>query len=93
MKQKFEANAILRVIGMDCLADELVEAGFRVDGAQQPDEYLGNRTIDIDLFNEYPIKKDVSAVVVGLDENFDYAKLCLACLYIQTGSKFVCTND
>ena len=35
----------------------------------------------------------MSAVVVGLDENFDYAKLCIACLYIQTGSKFVCTND
>jgi ribonucleotide monophosphatase NagD (HAD superfamily) len=36
----------------------------------------------------------IQAVLIALDQNFNYTKLCLASLYVQTGkAKLVCTNE
>lgn len=36
----------------------------------------------------------VGAVIVGLDTKFNYTKLCIASLYINTGgARFIATND
>ncbi len=37
---------------------------------------------------------EIKAVIVGLDTQFTYSKLCLASLYIsQGGAKFIATNN
>lgn len=35
----------------------------------------------------------MQAIVVGLDKAFSYAKLSIASLYLQSGVKFIATND
>ena len=50
---------------MQSLFDEVKESGFDTIGGQQRDSYLGDEPMDIDKFNNYPIEKDVKAVVVG----------------------------
>jgi ribonucleotide monophosphatase NagD (HAD superfamily) len=45
-------------------------------------------------FENYKLDPEIKAVVVGLDTQFTYTKLCLASLYINTGkAKFIATND
>lgn len=45
-------------------------------------------------FESYPIDLDVKAVVVGLDTQFTYTKMCIASLYLHTAqAKFIATNN
>ena len=68
---------------MDPLETHLNEHGFRLLGAQNPDPFLKDKPLDIDLFNNYPIDEEVRAVVVGHDVFINYTKISLASLYIQ----------
>ena len=50
--------------------------------------------MSLDEFEAYQLDPEIQAVVVGLDTEFTYSKLCIASLYIHTGkAKFIATND
>ena len=77
---------------MDAVKHELEEAGFKTSGGQDNAPFEKD-PISIDSFNSFPMDKDVGALLIGLDQNFDYTRLCLGSLYVQTGkAKMVCTN-
>jgi ribonucleotide monophosphatase NagD (HAD superfamily) len=59
----------------------------------EDEEGFYERNITIEDFDKIEIDPEVKAVVVGLDQRFTYAKLCLASLYISHGAKYICTND
>lgn len=80
------------MVGEDDLRSELEAVGIEVD-CSVPKEPLG-----IDGFNDYEIDANVQAVVVGLDRDFTYNKLCIATLYVQKceGKErlpFICTDN
>ena len=41
---------------------------------------------------QYQVDTDVQAVVVGIDFSFNYRKLAIASLYIQSGAEFIASN-
>ena len=71
----------VRVVGMPSMESDLNSFGLETDGCQNNAPFE-KEPISIDSFNNYPMDKDIGAVLVGLDYNFTYAKLCLASLYI-----------
>ena len=93
IKRFYPAVKSVRIVGMDPLKQELELAGLKVSGGQEACPF-GGELINIEKFNNYAMDADVDLVLVGLDQNFNYTKLCLASLYIQTGkAAFVCTNE
>lgn len=83
----------VRVVGMKSISKELAEVGIGSCGAEENEGFVGDRVMSLDEFEAYKLDPEVTAVVVGLDSNFNYAKLCIASLYIQAGAKFIATND
>lgn len=83
----------VRIVGSEALKEELESIGLKTTGCQDLEEFK-DTTITIDTFNNYKLDEDVGAVLVGLDQDYTYTKLCLASLYIQTGkAKFITTNE
>jgi HAD superfamily hydrolase (TIGR01450 family) len=72
----------LLAIGADGMRDELTEAGFEVEMARsvRPASPGG------------PLDRAYDAVVVGLDPEFDYARLAVAMSAVTTGARLVATN-
>ena len=56
----------VRYIGMNAVRQELEDAGFKTSGGQD-NRPFENDPITIDSFNNFPMDKDVGALLVGLD--------------------------
>lgn len=92
LKRKKERN--VHVIGMEGLCEELHNAGFRVSGGPSNDK----GTMTRDELAEYPFTEgngQIDAVVVGLDTDFNYRKLCIATVILQKFPEalLVATNE
>jgi len=48
--------------------------------------------VSADYFEKIQLDKDVGAVVVGIDYEFNYLKLIYASRYLQEGAHFIATN-
>jgi len=67
--------------------DEIEAAGFIVvteDSVQT--------TMTDDEFQSFQLDPRVKAVLVGIDFNFSYRRLCIASLYVQAGCKLIASN-
>lgn len=92
LKEKEKRN--VHVIGMEGLCEELRNAGFQVSGG--PSDNQGAMTRD--ELAVYPFTEgngQIDAVVVGLDTEFNYRKLCIATVLLQKypNALFVATNE
>lgn len=78
------------VIGKDSIKEELSKVGITAIGCEDDPGHL-----NFDQLQKYPIDRDVSAIIVGLDCNFTYSKLAIASLYLQQGKVelFSCNED
>jgi len=85
----------VHVIGTEGLCDEIRNAGFEVTGGPSMDRPGMSR----DELAEYPFSehgtRGVDAVVVGLDTDFNYRKLCVANVLLQRNPNalLVATNE
>jgi phosphoglycolate/pyridoxal phosphate phosphatase family enzyme len=83
----------VHVIGTQGLCDELTKTGFIVTGGPSEDVRSGMSRDELAAydFSEHP----VDAVVVGLDNEFNYRKLCIANVLLQRNpaALFVATNE
>lgn len=66
---------------MSSLQEELEAAGIKTIGAVENTPFE-KEPITIDAFNGHKLDEEVGAVLVGLDQDSTYTKLCLASLYI-----------
>jgi len=48
--------------------------------------------IDIDRWNQFKVRKNVSHVLCGFDPHFNLTKVCMASSYVNNGAKFIVTN-
>ena len=93
LKHKYPSFTKVWYVGNNSLKTELENAGFTAHSAGTPDPF-NDEPISIDKFNNYPMVDGIEACVIGLDQQFNYTKLCLASLYIQNmKAKFICTNN
>lgn len=84
----------VHVIGTRGLCDELTQTGFFVTGgpsAEDDRSGMSREELAAYDFSEHP----VDAVVVGLDNEFNYRKLCIANVLLQRNpdAHFVATNE
>lgn len=83
----------VHVIGTQGLCDELTKTGFVVTGGLSEDVRCGMSRDELAAydFSEHP----TDAVVVGLDTDFNYRKLCIANVLLQRNrdALFVATNE
>ena len=94
LKEKHPEIKKVRVLGMNSICKEMAEVGIQSCGGEEDEGFKSGKVMTIDDFENYHLDSEVSAVVVGLDTNFTYSKLCIASLYIHTGgAKFVACND
>lgn len=83
----------VHVIGTAGLCSEIQSAGFEVSGG--PDPISTPAGMSRDELAAYPFPEGhVDAVVIGLDNDFNYRKLCVATVLLQRNPKalFVATN-
>ena len=67
--------------------DEIEAAGFIVVTEDQVKTTIGD-----DEFQSFELDPLVKAVLVGIDFNFSYRRLCIASLYVQAGCKLIASN-
>jgi phosphoglycolate/pyridoxal phosphate phosphatase family enzyme len=83
----------VHVIGTEGLCTELVSTGFNVSGGNSKEEAGMSR----DQLASYDFHSldPINAVVVGLDTDFNYRKLCIANVLLQRNPEvlFVATNE
>jgi len=87
----------IHVIGTSGLCNELRDSGFRVTSGEETDP-AGMSREDLASYSfseEESDSKKVDAVVVGLDTDFSYRKLCIANVLLQRhpNAVFVATNE
>eukprot|EP00984_Skeletonema_dohrnii_P013341 scaffold5503_cov112-Skeletonema_dohrnii-CCMP3373.AAC.3 len=83
-KLKKDSDTITRVhvIGTAGLCSELQSAGFDISGGQDPVDTPSGMSRD-DLA-AYPFPEgEIDALVIGLDNDFNYRKLCIATVLLQ----------
>lgn len=86
----------MRVVGMNSIRAELASVGIESHGGEDHEGYSNGKIMNMDDFETYELDKDTNAVVVGLDTDFTYAKMCIANLYLTQPDKsvrFIATND
>ena len=87
------ASAKVHVIGTSGLCGEIMSAGFEVSGG--PDSLDTPSGMSRDELADYSFPEGaVDALVVGLDNDFNYRKLCIANVLLQRNpdALFVATN-
>ena len=85
--KNFAEDKVL-LIGENGFRSEIEAFGISV--CTIPPDDLG--TFSDDELTQFRCDPSVKAVVVGIDFNFTYKKLCIASLYIQNGCKFIASN-
>ncbi len=77
------------LIGMPGFLDEMQEAGIECvqTAVDTPDKIY-----DMGKFPDLKVDTSIDAVVVGIDLNIDYQKLCYASVLLQMGKKFLASN-
>lgn len=81
LKQNGE-KARVHVIGTSGLCSELKSAGFDISGGQDSIDTLGGMSRDELAAYAFPEGK-IDALVIGLDNDFNYRKLCIATVLLQ----------
>mmetsp|Transcript_27065 Transcript_27065/g.46005 ORF Transcript_27065/g.46005 Transcript_27065/m.46005 type:complete len:393 (+) Transcript_27065:94-1272(+) len=72
----------VHVIGTAGLCSELQSAGFDISGGQDPDDTPSGMSRD--ELAAYPFPEgEIDALVIGLDNDFNYRKLCIATVLLQ----------
>lgn len=92
-EQLQEKGKQVHVIGTQGLCDELTATGFQVSGGPS-EERAGMNREELAAYNFHELDP-VDAVVVGLDTDFNYRKLCIANVLLQRNPNalFVATNE
>ena len=93
LKEHLSDGKRVHVIGTQGLCDELVSTGFQVSGG--PSEERAGMSRDELAAYDFDALDPVDAVVVGLDTDFNYRKLCIANVLLQRNpdALFVATNE
>ena len=81
---------------MNSISSELAHVGIDSHGAEDHEGYINGKIMNMDDFESYALDQDTKAVVVGLDTNYTYAKMCIANLYLtqpDNSVRFIATND
>ncbi|KAL7451985.1 hypothetical protein ACHAWC_003730 [Mediolabrus comicus] len=81
LKQNGE-KARVHVIGTSGLCSELKNAGFDISGGQDPIDTPSGMSRDELAAYTFPEGK-IDALVIGLDNDFNYRKLCIATVLLQ----------
>jgi len=83
----------VHVIGSEGLCEELFKTGFKVSGGAS-EERAGMSRDELAAY-DFDALDPVDAVVVGLDTDFNYRKLCIANVLLQRNpyALFVATNE
>lgn len=89
-----ERQTRVHVIGTQGLCEELINTGFDVSGGPSLDTNAGMNREELAAF-DFDALGAVDAVVVGLDTDFSYRKLCIANVLLQQNPNalFVATNE
>lgn len=77
------------IVGMEGLMEETKEAGFTIVGGSEDNNKRVASEMD---FVQMPFEKDIDAVMIGYDMDFNYYKLAYASACLQKGAKFFATN-
>ncbi len=85
----FPAIKKVYLIGMEGLEVELEKAGIQCVTSCISTE---SKIFDMSSFTSLKVDQSIEAVVMGIDTNLDYQKLCYASVLIQQGKPFVATN-
>lgn len=84
----FPSNQKVFVVGMSGIVDELAAAGIRTLVDRDP-----NPSADSGSECKIRLERNVSAVVVGYDNQFTFTKLAKACSYAnQANCRLICCN-
>jgi 4-nitrophenyl phosphatase len=76
------------MIGMPGLKKKLIESGYEV--VYPPD--FGVSINDMQDFCSFDVDKDIKAVIIAFDLNFDYYSALYCCACIQNGADFIGIN-
>lgn len=80
------------VVGEAGLVEELLRRGYRVLGGPA-DSGKSVDEVSAALDNLEGRRKEISAVVVGLDKNINYYKIAVAAHLVRSGVPFIATNQ
>ena len=88
------ATPRVHVVGTDGLCEELVKTGFQVSGGPRSSDKPSMSRDELAAY-DFSQHEPVDAVVVGLDTEFNYRKLCIANVLLQRNPNalFVATNE
>lgn len=99
LREVYPEIKYVRVVGMDSIREELKAVGIESEGGQERDSFQPE-DMNIDFYRTVEVNPEVQAVIVGLDTNFNYHKLAMANLHLQSGAhggkpaRFIaCNND
>ncbi len=67
---------------MNSIKIELAKVGIESHGAEDEEEFTNGKVMKMEDFEAYQLDQETQAVVVGLDTNYTYAKMCIANLYL-----------
>lgn len=79
----------LYIVGMEGLIEETLAAGFSVVGGPEDNTKRLNTENE---FTQMPLEREIDAILVGFDMDFNYYKLVYASACLQKGAMFFATN-
>lgn len=90
---KVSESKRVHVIGTAGLCQEVQSAGFDISGGPDPDDTPSGMSRDELASHPFP-EGDIDAMVIGLDNDFSYRKLCIATVLLQRNPQaiLVATN-
>jgi ribonucleotide monophosphatase NagD (HAD superfamily) len=79
---------------MNSIKTELGYEGIESVGGEDDQGFSHEKYMSSTDFSNYKLDPNVTAVVVGMDTKFTYAKLAIATLYLKNGgTQFIACND
>jgi len=82
LKKDSDIKTRVHVIGTAGLCSELQSAGFDISGGQDPVDTPSGMSRDELAAYQFP-EGEIDALVIGLDSDFNYRKLCIATVFLQ----------
>lgn len=78
------------IVGMEGLVEEAQDAGFKIIGGPEDNT---KRLMTENEFTQMPLEREIDAILVGFDMDFNYYKLVYASACLQKGARFFATNS
>lgn len=83
------SRKLVYCFGSEAMKKEMENLNVKYFGFENEEEL---NQIDIDKWNQFKRRNDVTHVLCGFDPKFNLTKVCMASSYISNGAQFIVTN-